>query len=42
MISQTTPLWGGFILFIAVMMALDLGIFQRGKQVMTMKQSLIW
>ena len=40
--NQNTMLWGGFILFVLVMLALDLGVFQRGKQVMSIKESLIW
>src|SRR5437764_6651474 len=39
---QNMALWGGFILFVLVMLALDLGVFQRGKQVMSTKESLIW
>ena len=39
---QQTLLWAGFVAFIVIMLALDLGLFQRGKQVMSMKQSLIW
>ena len=42
MLDQNTVLWGGFILFVLVMLALDLGVFQRGKQVMSMKESLLW
>jgi tellurite resistance protein TerC len=42
MMNQQALLWGGFILFVLVMLALDLGVFQRGKQVMSMKESLIW
>jgi len=42
MMNQQTLLWAGFILFIIVMLALDLGVFRRGKQVMNMKESLIW
>ena len=42
MMGQNTILWVGFILFVLVMLALDLGVFQRGKQVMSMKESLIW
>ena len=42
MINHTTALWGGFILFVITMLALDLGVFQRGRQVMSMKESLVW
>jgi tellurite resistance protein TerC len=42
MIDQQTLLWASFVAFIVIMLALDLGLFQRGKQVMSMKQSLIW
>jgi len=39
---QQTLLWTGFVAFIVFMLVLDLGLFQRGKQVMSIKQSLIW
>lgn len=42
MITQTTLLWGGFILFVLAMLAIDLGLFQRKRHVMGMKESLIW
>ena len=42
MMHQQTFLWAGFVAFILIMLALDLGLFRRGKQVMSMKQSLIW
>jgi hypothetical protein len=31
MINQGTLLWGEFVLFIALMLAPDLGVFQRGR-----------
>jgi len=42
MMHQQTLLWAGFVAFIVIMLVLDLGLFQRGKQVMSIKQSLIW
>ena len=42
MTHQQTPLWASFVVFIVIMLALDLGLFQRRKQAMSMKQSLIW
>jgi tellurite resistance protein TerC len=42
MMHQQTLLWVGFIVLIIIMLALDLGIFQRGKQMMSIKESLIW
>ena len=34
--------WIGFLLFIAVMMAIDLGLFNRRVHVITMKEALAW
>ena len=34
--------WIGFLLFIAVMMAIDLGLFNRRVHVITMKEALTW
>ena len=31
MMHQQTLLWAGFVAFIVIMLALDLGLFQRGK-----------
>src|SRR5262249_45527909 len=42
MMHQQTLLWVSFVAFIVIMLALDLGLFRRGKQVMSIKQSLIW
>jgi len=42
MMHQQTLLWAGFVALIVIMLVLDLGLFQRGKQVMSIKQSLIW
>jgi tellurite resistance protein TerC len=42
MTHQQTLLWASFVVFIVIMLALDLGLFQHGKQAMSMKQSLIW
>jgi tellurite resistance protein TerC len=41
--SIGTPiLWVGFTVFIIIMLALDLGVFHRGSQITTIKESLIW
>lgn len=34
--------WGGFVLFVLAMLALDLGVFQRRRHVMRIKEALIW
>ena len=34
--------WGAFTVFIAAMLALDLGVFQRDNHVVTMKEALSW
>jgi len=35
-------LWGGFILFVVVMLVLDLGIFNRKNHEMKVKEALLW
>lgn len=40
--SQEVLLWGGFILFIVVMLALDLGIFHREVHEIKVKEALMW
>jgi len=35
-------MWGGFNLFVLLMLALDLGVFHRKVHVVTMKEALIW
>lgn len=42
MIDQTVALWGGFTLFIVLMLALDLGVFQRKPHIISMKEALGW
>lgn len=37
-----TEFWVYFVLFIAAMLALDLGVFNRKDHVVTMRESLIW
>lgn len=41
---DTLPLWawGAFLLFIAIMLALDLGVFQRQSHEVGMKEALVW
>lgn len=34
--------WGGFLLFIIAMLALDLGVFRRKSHAVSMKEALIW
>lgn len=34
--------WAGFFLFIAAMLALDLGLFRRGSHTVSMKEALAW
>jgi tellurite resistance protein TerC len=40
--NETIALWGGFTLFILVMLALDLGVFQRRPHVVTMREAMAW
>ena len=44
LIMQTMPLWawGGFLAFIAAMLALDLGVFQKKSHVVSVKEALAW
>lgn len=42
MLSGTFWLWGGFILFILAMLALDLGVFHRKTQAVSIKEAAIW
>jgi tellurite resistance protein TerC len=41
---DTLPLWAwvGFLLFIAAMLAIDLGVFRRGAHAVRMKEALAW
>ncbi len=38
---MTTPLWVGFLLVVALL-ALDLGVFQRGERAVSIKEALAW
>ena len=42
--AETIPLWAwvGFFVFIAAMLALDLGVFQRESHEVKMKEALVW
>jgi tellurite resistance protein TerC len=41
--SVGTPvLWGGFIVFVLAMLALDLGIFHSKAHVVRVKEALLW
>jgi integral membrane protein, TerC family len=42
--TDAMPVWAwvGFFLFIAAMLALDLGVFHRGSHVVKMKEALTW
>lgn len=42
MMTLNVTIWGGFILFVLAMLAIDLGLFQRKRHVMSMKEALIW
>lgn len=42
MFNDSFALWGGFTLFIVLMLALDLGVFHRKAHVITMKEALGW
>lgn len=35
-------LWGGFLLLVAILLALDLGVFHRKAHVISSKESLLW
>jgi tellurite resistance protein TerC len=43
-VADTMPLWawGAFFLFIAAMLALDLGVFQRKEHVVSVREALAW
>ena len=43
-VVSTMPLWawGAFFLFITLMLALDLGVFQREAHAVTMREALAW
>jgi tellurite resistance protein TerC len=36
------PLWAGFLAFVAVMLALDLGVFHRKAHVVSLREAAIW
>jgi tellurite resistance protein TerC len=36
------PLWAGFLAFVAVMLALDLGVFHRRAHVVSLREAAIW
>ena len=42
--AKSLPLWawGGFLLFIATMLALDLGVFRKKSSEIKMKEALVW
>src|SRR5215510_4409503 len=40
--DQTVILWGGFVLFIVAMLALDIGLFHRKPHVVGMREALSW
>lgn len=40
--SDTTLLWGGFNLFVLLMLALDLGVFHRKSHEVSVREALIW
>ncbi|GCE46633.1 tellurite resistance protein TerC [Thermosporothrix hazakensis] len=42
MFSQMTWIWIGFHIFVLIMLALDLGVFQRKSHAVSVKEGLIW
>lgn len=40
--SQELLLWGGFVLFIVLMLALDLGVFHKENHEIKLKEALMW
>ena len=40
--EQQYLLWGGFLLFVVAMLALDLGVFHRKAHVIHMREALAW
>lgn len=40
--NESTMLWGGFNLFILIMLVLDLSVFHRKAHAVTVKEALIW
>src|SRR5262245_8144807 len=40
--DQSLLLWGGFTLFIVVMLALDMGLFHRKAHVIGMREAITW
>ena len=36
------PLWLGFLAFVAVMLALDLGVFHRKAHVVSLREAAVW
>ncbi len=40
--SQELMLWGGFVLFIVLMLALDLGVFHKENHEIKLKEALMW
>jgi tellurite resistance protein TerC len=38
----TPALWGGFLVFVLVMLALDLGVFHRRSHTISLKEAAIW
>src|SRR5579884_4095126 len=39
---ETVGLWGGFTLFVLVMLALDLGIFHREAHEVSYREAIVW
>jgi TerC family integral membrane protein len=40
--DQTLLLWGGFVVFVVAMLALDIGVFHRKPHVVGMREALTW
>src|SRR4051794_37019522 len=42
MAVEQVALWGGFTVFVLVVLALDLGVYQRQSHVIRMREALAW
>jgi tellurite resistance protein TerC len=40
--AQTVLVWGGFVLFVLAMLAIDLGVFHRKSHTVSIKEASIW
>lgn len=42
MLTNPVFLWGGFLLFVAILLSLDLGLFNRKAHVVKFKEAILW